>query len=124
MKLACILILLIMGLFYSVHTEYTVKVVQDPQNTIENPYAPPVRYVDDDYTQLGYLKRQKRVPLFGKPCNLRRDLWYYYTIMDGVKLPITYKRKKSMRFPGCESVSSKDIVHVEEEEWVVELYDM
>jgi hypothetical protein len=104
---------------------HKVELVQDDYDTVRNPYAPPIRYLDMDYTQIGYLKREgRRIPLFGKPANLRRDLWYYYTIIDGIKLPFMYRRKKSLGFPGCDSVSSKDVVQVEGEDWTVELYEV
>ena len=104
--------------------ELKVELVNNEYDTVRNPYAPPIRYLDVDYTQIGYLKRQgRRIPLFGKPANLRRDLWYYYTIIDGIKVPFTFKKKKSIGFPGCDSVSSKDIVQVEGENWTVELYE-
>jgi hypothetical protein len=35
-----------------------------------------------------------------------------------------YRRKKSLGFPGCESLSSKDVVQVEGEDWTVELYEV
>jgi len=128
--------LLLVGLlFYSVfptpnveqpdRPELKVELVNNEYDTVRNPYAPPIRYLDVDYTQIGYLKRHdRRIPLFGKPANLRRDLWYYYTMIDGIKLPFTYRRKKSLGFPGCDSVSSKDVVHVEGEDWIVELYEV
>ena len=103
---------------------HKVELVQDDYDTVRNPYAPPIRYLDCDYTQVGYLKREdRRIPLFGKPANLRRDLWYYYTIIDGIKVHLTVKKKKSIGFPGCDSVSSKDVVQVEGENWTVELYE-
>jgi hypothetical protein len=104
---------------------HKVELVQDDYDTVRNPYAPPIRYLDMEYTQVGYLKRvDRRIPLFGKPANLRRDLWYYYTIIDGIKVPFTFKKKKSVGFPGCDSVSSKDVVQVEGENWIVELYEI
>ena len=104
---------------------HKVELVQDDYDTVRNPYAPPIRYLDSDYTQVGYLKREdRRIPLFGKPANLRRDLWYYYTIIDGIKVPFIFKKKKSVGFPGCDSVSSKDVVQVEGENWTVELYEI
>jgi hypothetical protein len=103
---------------------HKVELVQGDYDTVRNPYAPPIRYLDSDYTQVGYLKREdRRIPLFGKPANLRRDLWYYYTMIDGIKLALIYRRKKSLGFPGCDSVSSKDIVQVEGDDWMVELYE-
>ena len=103
---------------------HKVELVQGDYDTVRNPYAPPIRYLDMEYTQVGYLKREdRRIPLFGKPANLCRDLWYYYTIIDGIKVHLTVKKKKSVGFPGCDSVSSKDIVQVEGENWTVELYE-
>lgn len=105
--------------------ELKVELVNNEYDTVRNPYAPPIRYLDADYTQIGYLKREgRRIPLFGKPANLRRDLWYYYTMIDGIKLALMYRRKKSLGFPGCESLSSKDVVQVEGEDWIVELYEV
>jgi hypothetical protein len=105
--------------------ELKVELVQNEYDTVRNPYAPPIRYLDAEYTQIGYLKREgRRIPLFGKPANLRRDLWYYYTMIDGIKLSLMYRRKKSLGFPGCDSLSSKDVVQVEGEDWMVELYEV
>jgi len=104
--------------------EIKVEIVDREYDTVRNPYAPPIRYLDADFTQLGYLKRHdRRIPLFGKPANLRRDLWYYYTMIDGIKVALTVKKKKSLGFPGCDSVSTKDLVQVEGEDWMVELYE-
>ena len=100
--------LLLLGLLaYSIFPKTTVyspelkvELVNNEYDTVRNPYAPPIRYLDIDYTQLGYLKRQdRRIPLFGKPANLRRDLWYYYTMIDGIKLALMYRRKKSLAVP-------------------------
>ena len=83
--------------------DFKVKMVQDAYDTLQNPYTPPLRYVDTEaYKQMGYLKRQtSRLPFFGKPANVRRDMWYYYTLMDGIKLPITINKRKCSVSPGC-----------------------
>jgi len=106
--------------------DLNVKLVQDAYDTLQNPYSPPLRYVDiESYKQMGYLKRHtSRLPFFGKPANVRRDMWYYYTMMDGIKLPITVNKRKCSVSPGCSSVSSGDTVHVDGEMWIVELYEM
>ena len=105
-------------------SDLSVRIVKDSEDTIQNPYSPPLQYRNiEEYKQLGYLKRNARIPLFGKQAHLRRDLWYYYTILDGIKIPITIKKRKCSIAPGCNSVSSGDIVHVEQEEWRVELYE-
>jgi hypothetical protein len=106
--------------------DITVKLVQDAYDTVQNPYTPPLRYLDtESYKQMGYLKRNSsRLPFFGKPANLRRDMWYYYTLMDGIKLPITINKRKCSVSPGCSSVSSGDAVVVDGDTWTVELYEM
>jgi hypothetical protein len=106
--------------------DYKVKLVQDAYDTVSNPYSPPLRYLDtESYKQMGYLKRNEmRLPFFGKPANVRRDTWYYYTTLDGIKLPITINKRKCSISPGCKSVYSGDKVRVDGEEWIVELYEM
>jgi len=103
-----------------------VKLVQDAEDTLQNPYSPPLRYVDtESYKQMGYLKRNSsRLPFFGKPADLRRDMWYYYTLMDGIKLPVTINKRKCCVSPGCSSVYSGDKIVVDGDTWIVELYDM
>lgn len=103
-----------------------VKLVQDARDTLDNPYTPPLRYVDtESYKQMGYLKRNSsRLPFFGKPANVRRDMWYYYTLMDGIKLPVTINKRKCSISPGCSSVSSGDEIVVDGDSWMVELYEM
>jgi hypothetical protein len=104
-----------------------VAVVEDPQDVLRNPYVAPTRtpYThQEDYQQLGYLQHHKRVPLFGKPVNVRRDTWYYYTLLDGIKLPFYVKKRKSTEYPGIQSLSSGDRVQIDGEDWRVELYDI
>jgi hypothetical protein len=111
---------------HKVEPDYKVKLVQDAYDTVSNPYSPPLRYIDtESYKQMGYLKRNDaRLPYFGKPANVRRDTWYYYTTMNGIKLPITINKRKCSIAPGCNSVYSGDKVYVDGEEWTVELYEM
>lgn len=124
-----IIIFLIFILFgvYSTSKEQTQIIFQrNPIDTVENPYSPPLKYVEvrDEYTQLGYLKRREsRIPLFGKTAHARRDLWYYYTIIDSIKIPLTIKNKKSMSAYGVDAVYSGDAVLVEDETWTVEMYE-
>lgn len=101
-----------------------VKIVQDSRDTIRNPYAPPIRYYEDTYRQLGYLSNNTRkLILFGKPAHHRRDKWYYYTMLDDIKMPIEINKRKCTVQPGCDSVSTKDIVTVDGQEYTVNLYD-
>jgi hypothetical protein len=101
-----------------------VKLVQSSTDTVQNPYAPPLRYYEDTYTQLGFLSNSStKIILFGKPAHYRRDKWYYYTIIDNIKLPVEINKRKCTGHPGCDSVSTKDVVVVDGKEYVVNLYD-
>ena len=101
-----------------------VKLVQDSTDTVRNPYAPPIRYYEDTYKQFGFLSNNStKLILFGKPAHYRRDKWYYYTIIDNIKLPIEINKRKCTVQPGCDSVSTKDIVIVDGKEYMVNLYE-
>jgi len=142
MRFIYLILFLILGIWYTCPIPYTytdsntpvqppsspdlsVQLVQDSRDTINNSYSPPLRYMEEEkYQQMGYLKHHQRVPLFGKPAHLRRDKWYYYTIIDGIKLPLTVNKRKSSIAPGIDSLSSGDKVHVDHEEYVVHLYEI
>ena len=101
-----------------------IKLVQDSKDTVRNPYAPPLRYYEDTYKQLGFLSSHStKLILFGKPAHYRRDKWYYYTIIDNIKLPIEINKRKCTVQPGCDSVSNKDTVIVDGREYVVNMYE-
>jgi hypothetical protein len=107
-----------------VQTNLPVKLVQDSKDTVRNPYAPPIRYYEDTYKQLGFLSNNStKLILFGKPAHYRRDKWYYYTIINDIKLPIEINKRKCTVQPGCDSVSTKDIVIVDGKEYMVNLYE-
>ena len=101
-----------------------IKLVQESTDTVRNPYAPPIRYYEDTYKQLGFLSNHStKLILFGKPAHYRRDKWYYYTIINDIKLPIEINKRKCTVQPGCDSVSTKDIVIVDGQEYMVNLYE-
>jgi hypothetical protein len=104
---------------------FNVQLVQDNKDTVRNPYAPPIRYYEEtEYKQLGYLSNHtRRVILFGKPAHFRRDKWYYYTIIDNIKYPIEINKRKCSVQPGCDSISTKDIVQVDGDNYTVTMYD-
>lgn len=103
--------------------DLSVRMVADAYDVNQNPYSPPLQYRDtESYRQIGYLKGPTRLPLFGKYAQVRRDKWYYYTILDGIKLPITIKKRQCSVAPGCDSVSSGDKVIVENDTYEVILY--
>jgi len=104
--------------------DVNVQLVQDSSDTVQNPYAPPLRYNEPTYAQLGYLSRGKtKHILFGKPAHYGRDKWYYYTMIQDIKLPVEINKRKCSVSPGCDSVSSNDRVIVDGDEYIVTMYD-
>jgi len=104
--------------------DLNVQIVQSSLDTVRNPYAPPLRYNEDTYSQVGYISRgSTKHILFGKPAQYRRDKWYYYTIIHDIKLPIEINKRKCTVSPGCDSLSTKDIVTVDGEEYSVTMYE-
>ena len=105
-------------------SEIQVVVAQDYTDTLKNVYAPPIRYRETEFRQLGYLTapNRERLPLFGRVLN-RRDKWAYYTLEQGIKLPIEVNRRICTQSPGCDSLSSGDEVKVEGVAFKVNLYE-
>jgi len=134
MLLWVVVLLLFIPLAYTVnlspvpvqpHSDLSVKIVQDSYDVNQNPYSPPLQYRDtESYRQIGYLKGATRLPLFGKYANVKRSTFYYYTILDGIKMPITINKRQCSVAPGCNEVSSGDILQVEGVDYRVELYHM
>ena len=102
-----------------------VELVQDPIDTVRNPYAPPVRqHSECEYAQLGYLSTNSgnKRPLFGKRAH-HRDKWFYYTEVDGIKLPVEFKNHKCTASPGCDMLACRDTVKVDGAAYTVNLYE-
>lgn len=102
-----------------------IYVTNDPLDTLSNVYAPPLRYGDMDFRQIGYLTSRDvpgRLPLFGRQIN-RRDKWVYYTMDGGIKLSIKSGRRDCTQSPGCDSLSDRDTVEIEGTTFVVHMYD-
>jgi hypothetical protein len=108
----------------AIPSEIQVIVAQDYTDTLKNVYAPPVRYRETEFRQLGYLTapNRERLPLFGRVLN-RRDKWAYYTLEQGIKLPIEVRNRVCTQSPGCDSLSSGDEVQVEGIPFKVNLYE-
>lgn len=108
----------------SVPSEIQVVLAQDYTDTLKNVYAPPIQYREKEFRQLGYLTapNRGRLPLFGRVLN-RRDKWAYYTLEQGIKLPIEVNRRICTQSPGCDSLSSGDEVRVEGVPFQVNLYE-
>ena len=104
-------------------SDLSVKIVQDSYDVNQNPYSPPLQYRDtESYRQIGYLKGATRLPLFGKYANVKRSTFYYYTILDGIKMGITINKRQCSVFPGCNEVSTGDKALVENDAYEVVLY--
>jgi hypothetical protein len=105
-------------------SDIQITIAQDYTDTLKNVYAPPIRYRETEFRQLGYLTatNRERLPLFGRVLN-RRDKWAYYTLEQGIKLPIEYNRRMCTQSPGCDSLSSGDEVKVEGMPYKVNLYE-
>jgi hypothetical protein len=106
----------------SMPSEIQVIISEDYTDTLKNVYAPPVQYRETEFRQVGYLTNHHRLPLFGRILN-RRDKWAYYTMEQGIKLPIEFNRRKCTQSPGCDSLSTGDEVLVEGVPYRVELYE-
>jgi len=79
-----------------------------PFDVFSDPYAPPERenpYLfgrDSSYQQVGILDRMgSMLPLFGRPSVNSSNRWEYYTMKDGLKLPITMGGKPCNSDTGC-----------------------
>jgi len=95
----------------------------DTTDTLRNLYTPPLRYNDAEFRQLGYLTSDGiRLPLFGR--KIGRDKWTYYTMQEGIKLPVEYNRRVCTQFPGCNEMSDKDEVLVDGITFKVHIYDV
>jgi hypothetical protein len=79
-----------------------------PFDVFSDPYAPPERenpYLfgrDSSYQQVGILdKMGSMLPLFGRPSVNSSSRWEYYTMKDGLKLPISLGGKACNSDTGC-----------------------
>tara|TARA_B100001063_G_C16701838_1_gene522992 strand:- start:622 stop:1116 length:495 start_codon:yes stop_codon:yes gene_type:complete len=128
--LVCITIIIVSYLFVSkpnyylypkqkqiqVYSRPGVGYTNEPKDTLLNPYAPPLRYNEpNEYKQIGYLKSntEQLYPLFGKPSQLKRDKWYYYTIHQNIKVSLFLNNRDCSTEQGCDSLNNGDIVSVD-----------
>jgi hypothetical protein len=111
-----------------------------PGDVLMNPYMPPLRderylvagrmpinvstnigAVETTYRQVGILtpvngSNNKILPLMGRPVNVSRDYWQYYTMSDqnnSVKLPVIRNGKSATNEYGCPKIYNGDSVYVE-----------
>jgi hypothetical protein len=83
-----------------------------PFDVFSDPYAPPERenpYLfgrDYSYQQVGVLNGGgSMLPLFGRP-SPSSNLWDYYTMKDGLKLPISMGKRQCSSDKGCNEMLS------------------
>ena len=98
------------------------SVRKHPFDVYADPYHPPERENpywlgrDRNYQQVGILQGEGRagmLPLFGRPSPYASNKWEYYTMTDGLKLPVSYNRKPCNSDTGCdELVDSGSILDV------------
>lgn len=89
------------------------SVRKHPFDVFADPYHPPERenpYLfgrDYSYQQVGILKGLSgMLPLFGRPSLNSSSKWEYYTMADGLKLPITLGGKPCNSDTGCNEMLS------------------
>jgi hypothetical protein len=93
------------------------SVRKHPFDVYADPYHAPERtnpYLtrDDSFNQVGVLQGSgSLLPLFGRPSPTVRNKWEYYTMTQGLKMPVEYRHRVCGQH-GCDEVSSKDSVHV------------
>lgn len=85
-------------------------------------YTPPVTY-----GQLGYLTpiddaTGKKLPFYGDANPTRRGRYYYYTIIDDIKLPLMYNKRDCMEDIACDAVYDGDEVQVGTISYAVKIY--
>ena len=84
------------------------SVRKQPFDVFSDPYKPPERenpYLfgrDYNYQQVGILNSLgSMLPLFGRPSPNSSNRWEYYTMKDGLKLPISMGGKTCNSDTGC-----------------------
>lgn len=96
----------------------TTIIIADSKN-----YTPPIVY-----GQLGYLTpvqdptNGKKLPFYGDASPSRRGRYYYYTIVDDIKIPLTYNKRDCMEELACDAVYDGDEVLVGSLSYLVKLY--
>jgi hypothetical protein len=94
------------------------SVRKHPFDVYADPYHPPERenpYRDRTYQQVGVLQRDGQsgiLPLFGRPSPYSTNKWEYYTMSDGLKLPVSYNSKPCNSETGCDEVVNPDLLSV------------
>ena len=132
---------------------YIQEIQKHPNDSLLNPYYPPVRderyimrqqgtipinmstnigAIDTEYRQVGMLTalntKGKILALMGRPLFTNRDKWQYYTISNqnnAIKLPISRNGRSCTNEYGCDRLTNGDSVYIEgiNEAYKVTLYD-
>jgi hypothetical protein len=121
-------ILIVIGIFLLIVVAFTSKgtsvivrenpikfssVRKHPFDVFADPYHPPERenpYLfgrDYSYQQVGLLQGSgSMLPLFGRPSPNSSNRWEYYTMRDGLKLPVSMGGKTCNSDTGCPEMLS------------------
>lgn len=100
------------------------------RDVLLNPYTPPYNnsylqpvatnrnFVNQRYTQVGFLKsnthKELMLPLFGRQLYTNRDKWQYYTLNENnIKLPVSNSGKSCTSEYGCNEIMDNDSIYVE-----------
>lgn len=80
------------------------------------------------YKQVGYLNADgQMLPLYGKPSYARRGRYYYYTIVNDIKVPVYLDSRDCMKEVACDEVYDGHEVVVPDYnpsiKWTVKLYE-
>jgi len=91
------------------------SVRKHPFDVFSDPYAPPERenpYLfgrDYSYQQVGLLNGDGgMLPLFGRPNPRSSNLWEYYTMNSGIKLPVMFSGRQCNSDSGCPEMMGRD----------------
>jgi hypothetical protein len=97
------------------------SVRKHPFDVYADPYHPPEREnpywggKSSSYEQVGLLQNESRagfLPLFGRPSQTSSNKWEYYTMTDGLKIPVNYQSKPCNSDTGCPEANNNDLMDV------------
>jgi hypothetical protein len=107
--------------------EYTYPDQETVRVVVDKNAAGPSHMV---YEQVGYLTSTDSgvvIPLYGKPSYARRGRYYYYTIVNDIKVPVYNEGRDCMKEIACNEVyDGYEVVvpdHNPAVKWTVKLYD-
>lgn len=91
-----------------------MMVVEPPANDHLGAASAPVTFRQVGYVELGggAEATPTLAPLYGRQSQVRRHRWYYYVLLDGIKLPVISGKRDCMEEVGCDELADGDAVSV------------